>query len=257
MQPMVYTPAMQATGAFDNGKIIEQKPIGFPGEGSAVKRLGPLFYWAWATANADAHIGLHPHQGFEIMSYVTEGEGVHGDTLGTVSKIGPGGAQVMQTGSGVSHEERLGQHAELFQIWFEPDLVQAVKRAPTYNQYEHEQFPLVQTEGYQAKTVIGEGAPIKLTAEVRMWDVQIQPGGSYVHTLQQGYILAALAIRGQGFWTESDEHAHKVSYQHKDFIVGRADTNTEIVLSAHEGESTRLLLIEVPEQVDYPLYRKR
>jgi redox-sensitive bicupin YhaK (pirin superfamily) len=33
------------------------------------------------------------------------GKAEHGDSLGTKSTIGPGGIQVMQTGSGVSHEE--------------------------------------------------------------------------------------------------------------------------------------------------------
>ncbi|WP_220446569.1 pirin family protein [Paenibacillus piri] len=33
------------------------------------------------------------------------GKAEHGDSLGTRSVVGPGGAQVMQTGSGVSHEE--------------------------------------------------------------------------------------------------------------------------------------------------------
>ena len=47
MQTLIYGPTLQAVGAFDGGKITEQKPIGFSGEGSVVKRLGPLFYWAW------------------------------------------------------------------------------------------------------------------------------------------------------------------------------------------------------------------
>ncbi|TDF91151.1 hypothetical protein E1757_33335 [Paenibacillus piri] len=36
---------------------------------------------------------------------VVSGKAEHGDSLGTRSVVGPGGAQVMQTGSGVSHEE--------------------------------------------------------------------------------------------------------------------------------------------------------
>ena len=50
----VYPPNEQGSGSFDGGKITEIKPIGFPGEGSARTRIGPLFYWAWATANGPA-----------------------------------------------------------------------------------------------------------------------------------------------------------------------------------------------------------
>ena len=138
-----YSPEQQGTGAFDGGRITEVKPIGFPHETSGSRRIGPLFYWAWATASGYGKIGLHPHQGFEIMSYVLEGEIGHRDTLGTVSRVKTGGAQVMQTGSGVSHEEEtLGKHTEFFQIWFEPNLREAVKRPPTYRELHHEDFPL-------------------------------------------------------------------------------------------------------------------
>jgi hypothetical protein len=43
MEVAVYTPDQQGIGAFDGGKITEQKPIGFPGEGSEVIRIGPYF----------------------------------------------------------------------------------------------------------------------------------------------------------------------------------------------------------------------
>jgi len=103
----IYPPDRQGTGAFDSGKITEIKLIDFPGGTSAAKRIRPLFYWAWASAKGDGVIGLHPHQGFEIMSYVIAGEIGHSDTLGTESRVGVGSAQVMQTGSGVYHQEEM------------------------------------------------------------------------------------------------------------------------------------------------------
>jgi redox-sensitive bicupin YhaK (pirin superfamily) len=253
---MVYTPAMQAVGAFDDGKITEQKPIGFPREGSVVKRVGPLFYWAWAHSSEEARIGLHPHQGFEIMTYVVEGKAVHGDTLGTNSEVGPGGAQVMQTGTGVSHKEKLDANSELFQIWFEPDLNEALKRQPAYHQYEHTDFPLQKEPGYQVKTVIGEGAPIELVADAKTWDVEVAPDASYTHTIPSGYTLTALAIRGHGVWMNSDAVGKETGFNHKDFILGAARTDTEVELRNTGAETMRLILIEVPTSVGYPLYRK-
>lgn len=46
MKGAIYSPEMQGRGVFDGGKISEVKPIGFSGEGSAVTRVGPLFYWS-------------------------------------------------------------------------------------------------------------------------------------------------------------------------------------------------------------------
>ena len=119
----VYPPSEQASGSFDGGRITEIKPIGFRGEGSALTRIGPLFYWAWAESDGPATIALHPHRGFEIVSYVLNGEIGHRDTGGHEGRIRAGGVQVMQTGSGVSHEECTFEgHTEFFQIWFEPNL---------------------------------------------------------------------------------------------------------------------------------------
>ena len=63
----------QAYGAFNGGEIVENKPIGFNREGGKLKPYSNLFYWANAIANVDSTIGLHPHQGFEIMSFILEG----------------------------------------------------------------------------------------------------------------------------------------------------------------------------------------
>jgi redox-sensitive bicupin YhaK (pirin superfamily) len=258
MQALVYTPAMQGIGEFDGGRIREQKPIGFSGEGAVVKRVGPLFYWAWAFASEEALIGLHPHQGFEIMTYVVEGSAFHGDTLGTKSTVGAGGAQVMQTGSGVSHQEKVGANAELFQIWFEPELSQAVKRQPTYHQYEHEDFPQVSNDaGNTVKTVIGSEAPVELVTDVKMWDVEVKSGATYQQKVAAGYTLTALAIRGQGTWSETGAAKHPLDFQHKDFIIGAATDDAEFEITSTGEGNLRLILIEVPTTVEYPLYHKR
>lgn len=255
MNTSIYQPSEQTTGAFDGGKITEQKPIGFPGEGSAVKRIGPLFYWAWAFAKENGFIPSHPHQGFEIMTYVVQGKAEHGDSLGTVSTVGPGGAQVMQTGSGVYHNERfIGPDMEGFQIWFEPHLQEAVKRTPTYNEYSHENFPTRTENGVTVKTVIGEGSPIDLTTDVRMWDIEVNGDSGHSHTIQAGYSLAALAIRGNGVLSHDGS---EYPFQHKDFIVTHADEDDGTVhINSSDGPS-RIIMIESPTKVDYPLYRNR
>ena len=70
----------QASGQFNGGQIIENKPIGFPQDGGNVRPYSNLFYWAYAEAVEESTIGLHPHQGFEIMSFVLKGAIRHYDT---------------------------------------------------------------------------------------------------------------------------------------------------------------------------------
>lgn len=252
----VYPPAKQGRGAFDGGRITEYKPIGFPGDGAAVKRVGPIFYWAWASAHAPGKIALHPHQAFEIMSYVLDGEIGHYDTLGTRSRVGRGGAQVMQTGSGVMHEEEMSEAGTaFFQIWFEPYLRDALGRAPTYAEYHDRDFPVREEDGVTLKTIIGEGAPIRLVAEVAMQDVTVAPGATYRRRLTRGRSLAAVAISGTGAWHVDDVET-PLPVAKQDFTVVHAGTDAGLSVTADEGEPLRLALIEAPTEVDYPLYPK-
>ena len=257
MEINLYPPEVQAEGAFDGGRITEIKPLGFPHEGPAVPHVGPLFYWAWATAKGFGKIGLHPHQGFEIMSYALKGEIGHYDTLGNRSRVKAGGAQIMQTGSGVSHEEEtLGDHTEFFQIWFEPDLNAAVQKSPTYREFSDEGFPIHKIEGVTIKSVIGEGAPMTLVAEASMQDVTIEPNFQHQRTLASGQTLAIVVINGQGVGID-EESGRKTYMQEKYFAVIHAKNDGVFSLKAEGDSSLRLAIIEVPSQVDYPLYKEK
>lgn len=258
MNVNVYSFEQQASGSFDGGTITERKPIGFPGEGSEVNRLGPLFYWAWAFAPQEGNIASHPHQAFEIMTYVIEGEAHHGDSLGTESVVGPGGVQLIQAGSGVSHNERIvGPNAELFQIWFEPSIQEALKRPPAYSQFEHHDFPEYDLDGVRVKTVIGDDAPIQIVTDAKMWDLHMTAGSAYTHSLAANRALAILAVRGDSSYIKDSEET--IKFHHKDFAVVESDreSSSQVTIRAGLNELTRLVVIEVPVQVDYPLYPKR
>ena len=252
----IYPRQEQARGSFDNGRITETTPIGFPQDGPRVAHTGPLFYWAWATAAGHGKIALHPHQAFEIVSYVLEGEIGHHDTLGNRSRVKAGGAQVMQTGSGVSHqEETLGERTEFFQIWFEPNLRQAILKEPTYRDVRNEDFPVEQHPGFTIKRLIGDGAPVKLVADAAMQDVAIAPGGEYHRRLAAGRTLAVVAVSGKGGLMEAQsdrDHGLRTG----DFAVLHARVTSSVILKAESKSALRLAIIEVPAQADYPLYRE-
>jgi redox-sensitive bicupin YhaK (pirin superfamily) len=253
MKITVYSPDQQGVGAFDGGKITEQKPIGFSGEGSEVKRIGPLFYWAWAKSKDAGYIAKHPHQGFEIITYVVNGKAEHGDSLGTKSSVGPGGIQVMKTGSGVYHEEAfIGPDFDGFQIWFEPYLNESILREPTYSQHDHQDFSVIEGSESTIKKVIGEDSPVQLVADVQMWDIEVQSGETYTHNLDINRSLAILVFEGNGELLTANNKS--VPFSKKDFIV--VDSNLKDKLTLEFGDKTRLIAIEVPTKVDYPVYPK-
>jgi quercetin 2,3-dioxygenase len=253
----LYPPDVQVEGGFDEGRITEIKPLGFPHEGPSVPHVGPLFYWAWATAKGYGKIGLHPHQGFEIMSYALTGEIGHYDTLGNKSRVKAGGAQIMQTGSGVSHEEEtLGDHTEFFQIWFQPDLNVAVQKTPVYREFNEEAFPVEKKDGVTIKSVIGAGAPMTLVTEASMQDVTIEPGSRYQRTLTPRQSLAIVAISGKGVGIDEDS-GRKTYLQKKYFAVIHAPNEGTFSLKAEGDRSLRLAIIEIASEADYPLYREK
>lgn len=249
----VFPPEHQGSGAFDGGRITEIKPIPFPQESGGSRRIGPLLYWAWATAHGDGVIGMHPHQGFEIMSYVLEGEVGHTDTGGNSSRVGAGGAQVMQTGSGISHQEEMhGDRTDFFQIWFEPDLRKSLNQPPVYSDFEAQDFPSVENhEGVRVKPIIGNGGPVEIAAPVRVEEVFIDAGASYSVIVPAHHALASVVVAGGGTWS-GDSLDGKKEVAARDFALLQSGFDAGLSMTAG-AQKTRLLNVITPIRVDYPL----
>jgi len=155
----------QAYGAFNGGEIIENKPVGFPQEGGAVQAFSNIFYWANAKANVDSTIGLHPHKGFEIISFVLEGSIKHFDTqMNAWKELHAGDVQIIRSGNGISHAEHMNKDARMFQIWVDPDLSKSLEKEASYSDYKEEEFPIQVIDGNEEKTLIGSGSPFKMEA---------------------------------------------------------------------------------------------
>jgi redox-sensitive bicupin YhaK (pirin superfamily) len=248
----ILTPERQGIGEFDNGKITEIKPIDFPGGSGEGKRIGPLFYWAWASANGDGKIGMHPHQAFEIISYVIKGEIGHTDSLGNKTRVGNGGAQIMQTGSGVYHQEEMyGERTEFFQIWFEPNLQETIKTKPTYRQLTHEEFPIFREHGYSIKKILGNGSPVSLVADSVMEEITISKSHSFQKNIAPDKCLSIVVIDGNGeIIIENESFGIDTKYN----AVIKSNEAIELKIKAGDNSDIRLAVVEVPLKVNYKLY---
>ena len=163
----IYPKKDQASGEFAAGAIKENKPIGFPHEGGSLRPFSSLFYWAHAWSDEGGLIGEHPHQGFEIMSFVLKGEIEHYDSqLQGWKKLRAGDVQIIRSGKGISHAERFLPGTHIFQIWVDPDLRKTLYKPATYNDYSSVSFPESRTSGYSTKTLKGAGSPLKMDANV-------------------------------------------------------------------------------------------
>ena len=184
--------------AFNGGEIVENKPIGFNREGGALKSYSNLFYWAYAEAKTDSTIGLHPHEGFEIMSFVLRGQIKHYDTKGkNWIPLNDGDVQIIRAGNGISHAEFMAKDAVMFQIWFDPGLQQSMAKPATYDDYAQNSFPETVANNQKIRTLVGEGSPLRMDAHGVTIQGIFSEAGDHHMDLDPNYIHSFYLIKGE------------------------------------------------------------
>lgn len=234
----------QGQGAFNGGEIVENKPIGFPQDHSSVRPYSNLFYWAHARAVTDSTIGLHPHQGFEICSFVLRGEIRHYDTqLKEWRALSAGDVQIIRAGNGISHSEWMGKGGEMFQIWFDPNLEATLSKPASYDDYRAVDFPEKTVGDAQVKTLVGPGSPFRMdTPGVEVFRVEIE-SGTFRLNAEPGKIYSAYLLEGEASF--NGEAA-------KQFDFVQATELEELVLESVGGAS--VFVIASPVQPGYRTY---
>jgi redox-sensitive bicupin YhaK (pirin superfamily) len=240
--------AKQARGQFNDGAILENKPIGFPREGGEIRPYSNLFYWAHAwTPGEQSLIGEHPHQGFEIMTFVLEGAVEHYDSKNKDwRKLTKGDVQIIRAGSGISHAERMHEASEMFQIWIDPNLRKTLSQPASYNDYRAASFPVSKTSAITVKTYHGEGSPVTMTTPgLTIKDITIT-AGEHTFPLQPDTILSAYVLEGR-IDIDGDTAGRK------DFVIVRDQASVSMKASG----PTRIFTIESPVSPGYPTYADR
>jgi redox-sensitive bicupin YhaK (pirin superfamily) len=237
----IITKREQASGAFNGGEIIENKPIGFNREGGLLRPYSNLFYWANAEGQVDSTIGLHPHQGFEIMSFVIDGEVRHYDTLlDKWQSLSSGDAQVIRAGNGISHSEWMGAGSRMFQIWLDPDLSKTMSQPASYDDYPATDIPTLTEGKRKVHHYAGAKGIMQLDTQdisIERWtvygdiDIQLDPG----RTLSLYLLSGTLSVNGEDLPVDS-------------FLVADAE---EALAFAGTGD---VFVITSPTVVDYDTY---
>ncbi|WP_420582187.1 pirin family protein [Reichenbachiella sp.] len=234
----------QAQGAFDFGRIRENKPIGFPHEPGGANSMSNLFYWAHAWSETGGLIDTHPHQGFEIMSYVIDGKISHYDTkYDRWLDLDAGDAQVIRAGNGISHAEKVLPGGEFFQIWFDPDLSKSLNKEASYSDIKGSDFPIVKSENGNVKIIVGEGSPMEIDTEgVTIKEVS-DISGKWKMELDKKSIYTVYIISGEGKSSNGDVTPN-------DFLVIKNEGELNIEFST----SAKLFVIQSPADVSYKTY---
>ncbi len=125
-----------------------------------------LFYWSHSHFTDDFEFGLHRHEGFEIMTFVLDGENSHFDTAGTTwTPLRTGDVQIIRSGSGISHNERVAKGTRAFQIWFDPGYAEALRRMPDYRDHPAAEFTPEPLGDFAVTEYVGGRGPIQTLVE--------------------------------------------------------------------------------------------
>ena len=154
----------------------------------------------------DAGFPPHPHRGFQTLTYLIQGAFRHRDSTGGSCLLRPGGAQLMNAGSGIVHEEmpvaeqlETGGPIEGVQLWI--NLPRAEKgSAPGYTDLQPESLPWRTLPGGRirvlAGTLAGVTGPARTPAKIAYAHLELESGARFEHAIPPGWIAAAVPLRG-------------------------------------------------------------
>lgn len=247
MSLSVYRKNQQARGQFNGGEILENKPIGFPREGGHLKPYSNLFYWSHAWSDGGSTIGLHPHQGFEILSFVYKGSIEHfDDGANEWKKLNTGAAQIIRSGKGISHSEKLNAGAHMFQIWLDPNLSETLQIPASYNDYALSEFPVINENGIEKVIYAGEKSPMKMhTKGVDIQQLSINKGVHQI-ALDENKIYSIYIMQGS-------LKVNNEELEQDDFFLLSDESKLEIKAT----EKLDLFLLANPKKVDYFTYAQQ
>ncbi len=145
---------------------------------------------AFRSDDPDAYIAgfpLHPHRGFETVTYLLNGRIRHKDNAGNEGVIEPGGIQWMTAGKGIVHSEMPEQEDGLlegFQLWI--NLPGSHKMSPpAYQEFDTANIPVESRPGTTIKVISGEtdrgtrGPVTQPLTEPLYLDVSLEPDTSF------------------------------------------------------------------------------
>lgn len=155
---------------------------------------------------SDAGFPPHPHRGFQTLTYLIQGAFRHRDSTGGAGLLRPGGAQLMNAGSGIVHEEmpvpehlETGGPIEGVQLWI--NLPKAAKgTAPGYTDLQPETMPWTDLPGGRIRVLAGTWAgvegPAHTPARIAYAHLELEAGARFQQVVPEGWTAAVVPLRG-------------------------------------------------------------
>jgi quercetin 2,3-dioxygenase len=156
----------------------------------------------------DARIPPHPHAGFEVVTYLLDGEFFHRDSKGHDQVAKGGDVNWMSSGSGITHSEGPTLDflktekplVQLLQIWI--NLPAEKKRMEaTFRHYSSDEFPVVEKEKIWIKILLGEFDGLKSVIPTHtpmfLYHLKIKGGNNFKLPVNEKDSAAIYLMRGK------------------------------------------------------------
>ncbi len=196
----------------------------------------------------DFPIDWHPHQGFDIASYMRSGKGRHADSLGNRETYSTPGMQWMNCGSGVMHAEggatERGTFVQGFQIWINVSKKHKME-PPKYGTIPTEELPLIDVgEGVAARVLAGEGfnsqGPFKTKQPVEMIDFEINKNSKINFDITENLDTAMLYVY-EGNLARANESENSIKEGHIILFNANSNDNRTIEIETHDNSAKAIL----------------
>jgi hypothetical protein len=161
------------------------------------QHLDPFVVFERFFIEATQGFPTHPHRGFEIVSYMLEGEMAHDDSMGNASTARASDAMRITTGNGMRHSEMPADSGACsgLQLWV--NLPRAKKDVePSYQAASGDALPTTREPGATVTTVVGPGSPLLLHTPVTYRDVRVTDSWEWV--VDDGWNGFLYVVSGDG-----------------------------------------------------------
>lgn len=175
--------------------------------------------------------GMHPHRDMEIISYVVNGELMHGDNMGNKNTITRGHIQYMSAGTGVFHSEQNAGHDTLrfLQIWILPD---KYGQKPNYGDYRFNWEDRRNNWLHMVSGKVGE-APIHINQDANIYSLELEKGKEISFPVLKGRQAYLVQIEGSSI-------INKLELYRRDGLEIVEET-----ITINATETSHILLIEM------------
>ncbi|WP_306592033.1 pirin family protein [Geothrix sp. 21YS21S-4] len=217
----------------------------------------------------DAGFPPHPHKGFQTLTYLIQGAFRHRDSTGGAGLLRPGGAQLMNAGAGIIHEEmpvpehlETGGPIEGVQLWI--NLPRADKAsAPGYTDLQPESMPWTPVADGRLRVLLGTWAgvtgPGRTPARIAYAHLELDEGGRFEHAIPAGWVAAIVPLRGNVRVADVAVPANSVALLGEGEALGlEALSDASVMLLAGEPLAEPIahygpFVMNVPEEIEQAL----